>query len=347
MNIDEKYMRQALNLARRAEGLTSPNPIVGAVIVKNGRVVGKGYHKACGLPHAEINALKTAGKKAGGAALYVTLEPCNHYGRTPPCTDAIIDSGIKRVIVGMKDPNPLNNGRGIKRLKRAGIWILTGILERESAALNAPFIKFITTGLPYVTVKMAQSLDGKIATASGQSRWITSEESRRYVHKLRGRVDAVMVGANTVIKDDPLLLSKAKVKKQPARIIVGGESRIPRTARIFSRTDESPVIIATAEKSGKRVDLKYLLKILAKMGMINILVEGGGELAAGLVERNLADRFLFFIAPRIIGGRTAPTSVEGDGVLKLNRAPALKNISIKRFTDDILIEGEVSRCSQA
>ena len=344
MNIDEKYMRIALGLARKAEGLTNPNPTVGAVIVKDGRIIGKGYHRACGLPHAEINALKSAGPKAKGATLYVTLEPCDHFGRTPPCTEAIIGSGIKKVVIAMKDPNPLNNGRGIKRLNRAGIKTEAGVLGKEAARLNAPFVKFITTGRPFVTVKMAQSLDGKIATRSGESRWISSEASRRYVHELRGKVDAVMVGVNTVIKDDPLLLSKTKAGKQPARIIVDGKLKTPRNARIFSRMSGSPVIIATTKKKG-RVDLKDLLRTLGRMGMMHILVEGGGELVASLVEEALADRFLFFIAPKIIGGRAAPTSVEGKGLAELEKAPVLKNINVKRFADDILIEGEAIRCS--
>ncbi|MFH0763674.1 MAG: bifunctional diaminohydroxyphosphoribosylaminopyrimidine deaminase/5-amino-6-(5-phosphoribosylamino)uracil reductase RibD [Candidatus Omnitrophota bacterium] len=341
MNTDEKYMRVALNLAKKGEGFTSPNPMVGAVIVKNGRIVGKGYHKRCGSAHAEVNAVKDAGKKAGGASLYVTLEPCDRFGRTPPCTDALIESGIKRAVIAMKDPNPANNGRGIKKLAGSGIKVKTGVLRKEAIALNKPYIKFITKKLPYVTVKMAESIDGKIAAKSGESRWITGEESGRYVHSLRAKSDAVMVGANTILKDDSLLLSKRSGAKQPVRIVVCGRRTIPGNARIFSQIDKSPVILARS-KAG-RMDLRRLLSELAKREIANILVEGGGELVASLVEERLVDRFLFFIAPKIIGGRLAKTAVEGVGVDRISRAIPLKFVKIKRFKEDILIEAEVSR----
>lgn len=340
MNADEKYMRMALGLARRAEGLTSPNPLVGAVIVKRGKVIGRGYHKRCGLPHAEVNALKDAGDKARGAVLYVTLEPCNHFGRTGPCTDALMEAKIKRVVIGMKDPNPLNNGRGIKKLHSRGIKISVGVLENEAKELNKPFIKFITTGMPYVTVKMAESLDGKIATKRGDSKWITSEDSRRYVHRLRARADAVMVGANTAIKDDPALLSRNSKGKQPVRVIVGNIDKMARNARIFSTAGKSPVYIA-APKRGGRVDLKDLLRKLGKMGIMHLLVEGGGELVASLVEKRLVDEFLFFIAPKIIGGRDALTPVEGGGIERMSQALILNKMKIRKFKKDILIEAEV------
>ncbi|MBI4975025.1 MAG: bifunctional diaminohydroxyphosphoribosylaminopyrimidine deaminase/5-amino-6-(5-phosphoribosylamino)uracil reductase RibD, partial [Candidatus Omnitrophica bacterium] len=218
MTIDERYMRIAIDLAKKAEGKVSPNPIVGAVIVRNGLVIGRGYHKGPGLPHAEINALRRAGSRAKGASLYISLEPCDHFGRTPPCTAAIIKSGIKKVVVGMKDPNPINNGRGIQKLRKAGIKVIVGVLKEEERSINKPYIKFITNKVPYVTVKVAQSLDGKIATKTGDSRWITQEDSRRYVHQLRSSVDAVMVGVNTVIKDDPLLISRLPNVRQPMRI---------------------------------------------------------------------------------------------------------------------------------
>jgi len=361
--IDEKYMRLALKLALKAQGRTSPNPIVGAVIVKNGRVVGTGYHKKCGQAHAEVNAIRRAGKNAQGADMYVTLEPCNHFGRTPPCTDAIIASGIKTVIVGMTDPNPVNNGKGIRKLNRSGVKTVCGILREEAAAINRPFIKFITTALPYITVKIAETIDGKIATRTGDSRWITSEESRKYVHQLRKVSDAVMVGVNTVIRDDPMLLSKSSKDEQPARIIVDSGLRTPLKSRIFSNTKNSAVVIATAKrppswkvkkyeergaliitagtKNGK-VDLAALAEILAGMGMINILAEGGGELSAGLLKYGLVDRFLFFIAPKIIGGRDAVTSIEGEGVLMARDAVGLKGVTMKSIGSDILVEAEVN-----
>jgi diaminohydroxyphosphoribosylaminopyrimidine deaminase/5-amino-6-(5-phosphoribosylamino)uracil reductase len=338
---DETYMRMALELATRAEGKTSPNPLVGALIVKNGRVIGKGYHKMCGKPHAEIEAIRNArGRDLRGAALYVTLEPCNHFGRTPPCTDALIKSGIKKVFIGMKDPNPVNNGRGVARLNAHGIKTVVGVLQKDSRAMNAPFIKFITKKMPYVTVKIAESLDGKIATKTGDSKWITSDDARRYVHHLRGVVDAVMVGANTAIKDDPLLLDRSYGSKQPVRIVVSGRKNIPSRSKLFRSREKSPVIIAKAKKG--RVDLSRLLKELASIGIQHILVEGGGELVASLVENKLVDRFLFFIAPKIVGGRNAVTSVEGSGVSKVKDAVQLRNIKIRRFDKDILIEAEAA-----
>lgn len=355
---DKKYMRMAIALAKKGEGMTSPNPSVGAVIVKSGKVIGRGYHKFCGGPHAEIYALNEAGAKARGATLYVTLEPCDHFGRTPPCTDAIITSGIKKVFISMKDPNPINSGRGIKKLNRYGINTSTGILKDEAMLLNKPYIKLITTRMPYVTVKIAESLDGKIATRTGDSKWISCESSRRYVHKLRRSADAVMVGVNTLIRDDPMLLSNAAGKRQPIRIIVDSRFRTPLSARIFSNR-ESRVIIATTrnvsrkiseryesrgasilivKRKGRRVDLKDLMKVLGRMNIMNVLVEGGGELIAGLMEGCLVDKFLFFIAPKIIGGRNAPTSVEGIGAGRMKDAFMFGNIRLKRFGQDILVE---------
>lgn len=341
MKIDKKYMHIALQLAAKAEGLTSPNPMVGAVIVKGGRVIGKGFHKRCGLAHAEINALNDAGlKRLNGAVLYVTLEPCDHFGRTPPCTDAIIKSGIKSVVIGMKDPNPVNNGKGIRKLNKNGVKTSVGILEDEARMLNKAYIKFITKKMPYVTVKIAESLDGKIATRTGDSRWITSIDSRLFVHQLRGRVDAVMVGANTVIKDNPLLISKTSRLKQPIRVVVCGKRRIPPSSRIFSRTEISPVILADSRKG--RVNLKKLLRSLASLDVAHVLVEGGGELIASLVKEKLVDQFLFFIAPKIIGGKDAVCSVGGKGIAKIAQAADLKNIKLKKFKKDIMIEAEVA-----
>ena len=342
MNNDEKYMRLAIKLAKKAEGRTSPNPIVGAVVVKNNRIIGKGYHKKCGLPHAEINALRQAGKSAKGATLYVSLEPCDHFGRTPPCTRAIINSGIKKVVIGMKDPSPINNGKGIKRLKRHGIKIVISGICSAAESINRPYIKFITKKLPFITVKVAQSLDGKIATKTGDSKWISSEDSRRYVHDLRSKVDAIMVGANTVIKDDPVLLSRLSKDRQPARVIIDGNSKIPANSKIFSTLDRSPVILASSLLGcNKRTDLVKLLKILAKKNMTHILVEGGGELIASLVEKGLVDKILIFIAPKVIGGRNAITSVEGSGVTKVKGAHNFRITDIKRFKKDLLVEAEI------
>jgi diaminohydroxyphosphoribosylaminopyrimidine deaminase/5-amino-6-(5-phosphoribosylamino)uracil reductase len=341
MNIHEKYMRLAIELAKKAEGKTSPNPIVGAVIVKNNKIIGKGYHKRAGLPHAEINALRQSGAKANGATLYVTLEPCGHFGRTPPCTTAVIKSGIKQVVIAMRDPNPVNNGSSVRKLSRHGIKTKVGLLAKDAILMNRPYIKFITKKIPFVTVKVAQSLDGKIATGTGDSKWISGDASRRYVHELRRMADAVMVGANTVRRDDPLLLSRSS-GKQPVRVIVSGRSGLPHQAKIFSIQDKAPVIVVRPSgRSGKKVDLKKLMTTLAKRGITNILVEGGGELIAGLVKEGLVDRFLVFIAPKIIGGRDAKTAVEGSGTALIKDALKLKNMSVRRFREDILIEAQV------
>ena len=342
MNTGHKYMALAIALAKKAEGRTSPNPIVGAVIVKNNKIIGKGYHRKAGLPHAEIDALRDAGQRAKGATLYVTLEPCDHFGRTPPCTAAIIRSGIERVIIAMRDPNPVNNGSGIRKLKRHGIKTEVGLLAGDAMAMNRPYIKFITKRIPFVTVKVAQSLDGKIATGTGDSKWISGDDSRSYVHELRRGADAVMVGANTVRRDDPLLLSGLSRGKQPVRVIVGGRSALPSGAKIFSDSHKAPVIVVRpAGRLEKKVDLNKLLMALAKRGITNILVEGGGELIAGLVKEGLVDRFLVFIAPKIIGGRNAKTAVEGSGIEKIKDALKLKNMSVKRFKEDILIEAQI------
>ena len=355
------FMKEALNLARKADGRTSPNPMVGAVVVKNGRVLGRGYHRKAGGPHAEITALKEAKKKAAGSDLYVNLEPCDHFGKTPPCTDAIISSGVKNVIVGMRDPNPLNNGRGIRRLKKHGVKVTENILKKESEELNRAFIKFVTTGIPYVSVKVAQSLDGKISAGSGDSRWISNEKSRRYVHILRNRVDAVLVGINTALKDDPELTSRltGRVKKQPKKIVVDSQLRISLRSKILK--DPHSVIIATTRKAspskknrlkkigvdiittntaGARVDLKNLMHSLARRGITHVLVEGGGEIVSSFLRKDLVDEIFFFVAPKIIGGRDALTSVEGRGVKFANQAMRLQDVSVGRFGADILIHAK-------
>lgn len=369
MRDDKFFMERALRLAKKGRGQTNPNPMVGAVIVKNNKVAGYGYHKRAGLDHAEVVAIKKAGPKAKGATLYVNLEPCDHFGRTPPCTEAIIKSGIKKVIAAMKDPNPINNGRGLKRLKEAGIGVISGILEQEAAQLNEVFVKYIKTGTPFVIVKVAQSLDGKIATRAGDSKWISSEDSRILVHRLRKQVDAIMVGANTIIKDNPLLTSRGldcrpKTKdqrpkdRQPLKVVVDHKLRIPYYSRIFSKDSPGKVIIATTKKApknkiknfaelnceililkekNKRMDLRHLMKELGKRKITSIMAEGGGELIGSLVEARLVDRFLFFIAPKIIGGRDAITSVEGRGVDRVSKALSLKNTQYKTIGRDLLI----------
>ena len=339
---DEKYIKLALDLAKKAKGITSPNPCVGAVIVKDGKVAGKGFHRFAGGPHAEIYALRQAGKKAEGATMYVSLEPCSHYGRTPPCTDAIIRSGIRRVVAAIKDPNPVNNGRGLRILRSRGIKTDVGFLEAEARELNEDFIKYITKKMPFVAVKVAESLDGKIATRTGDSKWITGDKAREFVHKLRSEHDAVMVGAWTVLKDDPLLTARVKGKrvKQPLRIILAGRTKIPYKARILNSKGGNVVIAATKEKNG-RVDIRSLLGELAKREITSVLIEGGGETVASALEAGLVDKIYFFIAPKIIGGRKATTSVEGEGVEKAGKAIRLKQMSFRKIGDDLLIEGYV------
>ena len=309
MNKNELYMDIALKLAQKSIGKTSPNPMVGAVIVKNKKIIARAFHKKAGQAHAEIEALRQAGKNAKNADLYVTLEPCCFFGKTPPCTDAIIKSGIKRVFIATKDVNPLNNCKGINILRRNNIKVVTGILESRSRRLNEIFEKYITTGMPFVILKMAQTLDGKIATKSGQSKWITCEKSRKYVHKLRRQVDAVMVGANTARIDKPRL------------------------------KDSKMKIIVHSVKKNRKVDLRQLLKNLGKKQVTSILCEGGGKLAWSLLHENLVDKVLFFVSPKIIGGKNAITSIEGVGVRNLDDAIKLKHISINKIGDDVLIEG--------
>lgn len=311
----EKYMRRALELAEYGRGKTSPNPMVGAVVVKGNKIVGEGYHHKAGLPHAEVNALRQAGKRARGAALYVTLEPCCFFGKTPPCTGAIIKAGIKKVVIAAKDPNPLNNGNGIRILRQHNIKVAAGVLRDESRRQNEIFERYITTGMPFVILKMAQTLDGKIATKTGDSKWISSFQSRRLVHKLRREVDAVMVGANTARIDKP------RLKQSKMKIIVRGS------------------------KEGSIVNLKRLLKGLAKKGITSVLCEGGGELAASLLKDGLVDKIMFFIAPKIIGGRTAKSPVEGAGIGSMADAIELENMNIKKIGNDVLIESYIKKPS--
>ena len=359
-------MKKALKLAEKGAGRTRPNPLVGAVVVKDGRIIGKGFHAKAGLAHAEVTALRQAGKRAERASLYVSLEPCNHFGKTPPCVDSIIASGIKKVAVGMRDPNPVNNGRGLYRLKRNGIKIKEGILKKEAEDLNRAFIKFVTKKIPYVTVKTAQSLDGKIATKSGDSKWISGRDSLRFVHWMRSRVDAVLVGINTVLKDDPMLLPRLHgiPKTKPRRIVVDSALRIPLKSRLFK--EPQSVIIATTRKAPRKkleylrekkvdiiitrnkagyVDLKSLMQDLARRDITHVLVEGGGSIISSFLKEGLVDEMFFFISPKIIGGRKAITSVEGEGIKFIKEALAVDNIKIKRFGNDVLIHGK--SCSPA
>ena len=373
-------MRMALDLAARARGRTSPNPMVGAVIVKDGLVLGSGFHSAAGRPHAEVEALNdaaSAGLDVRGATLYVTLEPCCHYGRTPPCTDAVIKSGITRVVAAMQDPNPLVSGKGFSALKSAGITVEVGVCENEAHALNEVYIKYITTKRPFVLLKCAMSLDGKIRTALGESKYITSEESRCKVHSLRNEMDAVMVGVGTVIADDPLLTVRltdnacntgesegmASSIRNPIRIIVDSRLRLPLDSKVLSGT--SRTIIATtvtAEKEAshralalkqkgaeiwplperdRRVDLVSLMEKCGASGITSILLEGGPTLAAAALSAGIADKVLFFYAPMIFGGVTVPGPVGGEGASYIRDAVRLDRVEVGRSGPDIWVSGYV------
>jgi diaminohydroxyphosphoribosylaminopyrimidine deaminase/5-amino-6-(5-phosphoribosylamino)uracil reductase len=341
---DKKYIGAAIELASAARGKTSPNPCVGAVVVKRGMIVGKGYHRYAGGPHAEVYALKQAGKKAKGATLYVSLEPCRHYGKTPPCVDMIRESGIKRVVAAMKDPNPLNNGKGLAALRRYGIRSESGIMQKEARELNRPFIKYMEEKMPFVAVKAAQTLDGKIATRTGDSKWVSNEASRRFVHKLRSEADAVIVGANTVVKDDPLLTARIKGirAKQPLRVILAGRNGIPGNAKVLHSRGGKALVMMPDRKTGK-VAIKKLLRVLAGRGVMSVLIEGGGEVIASAFREKVVDKVYFFIAPKIAGGRDAKSSVEGDGVANMKDSVVIRDITLHDMAGDILIEGYVRR----
>lgn len=362
-NKHEVFMARAIRLAQKAQGCTSPNPLVGALVVKGGRVIAAGYHKKAGTAHAEVIALCKAGPSARGATLYVTLEPCAHFGRTPPCVDAVTASGVKHVVIGMQDPNPLNNGKGIAALKSKGIGVTVGVLEDRVRAQNEVFIKYITTGFPFVTVKVGQSLDGRIATRTGSSQWITSEESRAYAHRIREHYDGIMVGVNTVIRDNPRLDASSGTR-HPVKIIVDSQLSISEKAAVFA--SHRPVIIATvASSSGQetsnrkilsprahiidikgkngQVNLRQLLKKLARMQLTNILVEGGGTLIGSLFDEMLVDKVLFFVSPKIIGGKEALGSVMGTGVASVADAVRLERVSVRRIREDFLVTGFVQR----
>lgn len=351
-------MRRAIALARRGIGKTAPNPAVGCVIVKNGEIVGEGWHKKAGTPHAEIHALYAAGEAARDADVYVTLEPCSHYGKTPPCAEALIEAGVRRVFAAMVDPNPKVSGKGIEMLRSAGIEVNLGPMGVESRFLNEPFIKHVTTGLPFVILKSAMTLDGKTATDTGDSKWITNDKSRRYVHRLRAMVDAVMVGVGTVSADDPLLTCRIAGGKDPVRVIVDSALSIPLHARVLHLASPSRTLIATVagdipkaaklreygaeilqcrEQEG-RVDLRDLFAGLGREGIQSVLLEGGSTLAGEALRLRLIDKFLLFYAPKIIGGE-APGLFAGKGSGRMADAVRLKDLKMRRFGEDVMIEG--------
>jgi diaminohydroxyphosphoribosylaminopyrimidine deaminase/5-amino-6-(5-phosphoribosylamino)uracil reductase len=356
--MDEVFMRRALELAAKGGVATAPNPMVGAVLVRNGKVIGEGWHKRFGGPHAEVFALRQAGAKAHGATLYVTLEPCSpHPKKTPPCTDLLAKSGLKRVVCAMRDPNPAVHGRGIALLRKAGLKVDAGLLEREAAELNAAFVKFRTTGMPWVAVKWATTLDGKIATRTGDSRWISGEKSRAWLHRWRDTFQAIMVGSGTVLRDDPMLRG---AKTKPVRIILDTNARTPVTAQVVRTAREQATLIAVGSsapesrikalgKAGARIlrldlrDLKLVFQALAGEGLQRILVEGGGEVHASVLEERLADEACVFVAPKIIGGRDAKTPVEGEGAPRIADGLVLDRVTVDRIDDDVVIRGRFAR----
>lgn len=379
---DARWMRRALRLAARGAERTSPNPMVGAAIVADDRSVGDGYHKEVGGPHAEVWALKAAGEAARGATLYVTLEPCSHHGRTPPCADAIIHAGLRRVVAAVLDPNPTVNGKGVQILRDAGIEVEVGLLEAEARALNAAYFKHTISGLPLVSLKAAMSLDGKIATRAGESRWITGERARKLAHRLRAEHDAVMVGVRTVLGDNPRLTVRSVRGRNPLRVVVDSAARTPSDSALLS-ADECPPIIAVTQQAPQervealqragaevwvlpdepppptpsarpstplgidaergRVDLVALMRRLGEREVQSVLIEGGGILASAALAAGLVDRVYFLIAPLIIGGAEAPTAVGGEGVARLADAWRVGNMKVQRIGEDVLITGDIVR----
>lgn len=352
-------MLRALEIARK--GNTAPNPRVGAVLVKKGRIIAEGFHAYAGGPHAEAAALRKAGKSAKGADLYVTLEPCCHMGRTPPCADAIIKSGVRRVYAGMKDPNKRVQGKGIRILKAAGIEVSTGLMKKDCEKLNEVFVKVMKTELPFVSMKTAMSLDGKIATQTGESKWISGSQSRNFVHELRGQNAAILVGTNTVLKDNPQLTCRVKRKgvRHPARIILDRRNKIPLKAKVFANSEKQKVIyVAGPNLSIKRkntlieknievingkigksgFNLRHLMKLLVKKDLTSVLIEGGGEINSSALKAGIVDRIYMFISPVLVGGKQAPGPLGGVGVAKITKAMKLKNLKATKMGEDLMVE---------
>jgi len=361
----EYYMRRAINLARKGLGHTSPNPMVGAVIVKDGSVISEDYHRKVGEYHAERLAIENAKEDVSGATLYVNLEPCCHHGRTLPCTDIIIKSGIKRVVAAITDPYPEVSGKGIEKLKESGVDVISGILEQPAFKLNEAYIKRVKTGFPFVIYKTAMTLDGKIALSNGESQWITSERSRKYSHFIRSRVDGILTGAKTVINDNPSLDVRLKKKfKNPVPIIFDGNLEIPLNRKLFQDVDKKGTIVFTRDHKDETkikklesigikvikvpgkdqfIDLKEAMKIIGKSGMSSIMLECGGNLAYSMLEKVLIDKVYFFIAPKIFGGANSLTSFEGAGINNISDAFKIKNIKSRLIGTDFLIEGYVRK----
>ena len=366
MEPDIGYMQQALELAKKGIGHVNPNPLVGSVIVKDGKIIGEGYHQKYGGPHAEVNAFASLEESPVGATMYVTLEPCSHYGKTPPCVDAVIKSGVTRVVVASLDPNPLVAGRSITKMQAAGIDVEIGVLKEECDELNAVFFHYITKKKPYVVMKYAMTSDGKIATHTGSSRWITGESARTKVHEDRHLYSGIMVGVGTVIADDPMLDCRIKGGRNPIRIICDTTLRTPHNSRIIETAESIRTILITActdeikhqlyisvgcrimtvPLKDAKLDLQVAMRILAEEGIDSILLEGGATLNASALDAGIVNKVQTYIAPKLFGGASAPTPIAGRGVNHPDQAYILKNRKITILGEDILIESEVAKCSQ-
>ncbi len=357
---DEAWMRQALELAERGRGHVEPNPLVGAVVVCDGQVVGEGWHERFGSAHAEVNALAAAGEAARGATMYVTLEPCCHHGKTPPCTDAILRAGIARVVAALADPFPAVAGRGAALLREAGVAVELGVQEAAARRQNAPYLKLLSTGRPYVHAKWAMTLDGKIATRTGDSKWISGRGSRGLVHALRGRVDAVIVGIGTALADDPLLTARPPGPRVAARVVLDSTARLPRASQLVQTAAAAPVLVATTQKApperlaalraagceclvlpgdAGRPLITALLDELGRRRMTNVLVEGGAGVFGGFLDAGEIDEVHAFIAPRLAGGAEAPSPVAGHGVGRIAEALALDGVEVATVDGDVYVRG--------
>ncbi len=362
--MDDFYMSRALLLSLKGVGKTNPNPLVGAVIVKDGKIIGEGYHEYFGGPHAEVNAINNSTEDVAGSTLYVTLEPCSHFGKTPPCADLIVKSKISRVVIAVLDPNPIVSGKGVEILKRGNIKVVTGVMEKEARKANEIFFKYIREKKPFCILKAGMTFDGKTATKTGKSKWITNEKSRHYVHELRNKVSGIMVGVDTIISDNPMLTTRLEEGGTDAvRIIVDSSLKIPLDAKVLNINSPKKTIIATtmmadSKKLQKlrdyenvevvftpikdsRVDLVYLFESLGFMGIDSILAEGGSMLNFSVIKEGLADKVIFFIAPKILGGKEAKSPIGGDGFENIEDAVKLRDMSISTFDEDIMIEAYV------
>lgn len=358
MKTDEHYMKIALELAKKGYGSVNPNPAVGAVIVKNRKVIGYGFHEKYGMPHAERNAISNCFQSPQGSTLYVTLEPCCHHGKTPPCTDAIIESGISRVVIGSRDPNKLVCSKSLQILRENGIEVKEGVLKNECDEINKPFFHYITTGLPYVVMKYAMTLDGKIATRTGKSKWITGTESRNHVHQSRNRYSGIMVGINTVLSDDPMLNCRIKGGKSPVRIICDSNLRLPLSSKIAITAKEIPTYVAAVSNDKEKidrllelgikiinvqnknghVDLNDLMGKLGKMEIDSILLEGGAQLNYSALQSNIVNKVQAYISPKIFGGSISKTPVGGEGINEISKAVTGEKHKITALGEDILLE---------